>query len=198
MGIFAFFAVGALVEDPPWVKRMRAKIIDFDYAGLGLIALGLGSFQIMLDRGEDDDWFSSPMIMVAAILGTIGVLGAIWWLLVAKKPIVNLRVFANRNFAVGSVMIFGMGMILYSGTVLLPQLSQQRLGYTATLAGLVLSPGALSAGLNSTAVTLDQRVVRVCRWCRWWVASLRWCRAFISSPCREPAPTSPTAAATYR
>ncbi len=143
VGIFAFFAVGALVEDPPWVKRVRAKIIDFDYAGLGLIALGLGSLQIMLDRGEDDDWFSSRTIVVAAILGAIGILGAIWWLLVAKKPIVNIRVFANRNFAVGSVMIFGMGMILYSGTVLLPQLSQQRLGYTATLAGLVLSPGAL-------------------------------------------------------
>ena len=68
-------------------------------------------------------------------------LGAIGWLLTAKKPIVNLRVFANRNFAVGSVMIFCLGAILYSGSVLLPQLAQQRLGYTATLAGLVLSPG---------------------------------------------------------
>ncbi len=72
-------------------------------------------------------------------------MGAIGWLLTAKKPIVNLRVFANRNFAVGSVMIFAIGAILYSGSVLLPQLAQQRLGYTATLAGLVLSPGGASS-----------------------------------------------------
>ena len=142
VGIFAFFAVAALVEDPPWVQRARARIIDFDYIGLGLIGLGLGSMQIMLDRGEDDDWFSSPLICTCAALALVGILGAILWLLTAKKPIVNIRVFANRNFAVGSVMIFGLGAILYSGTVLIPQLAQQRLGYTATLAGLVLSPGA--------------------------------------------------------
>ncbi len=143
VGLFAFLAVAALVEDPPWVLRARASIRDFDYIGLGFIALGLGSLQIMLDRGEDDDWFSSPLIVVAAILAAIGILGAIGWLLTAKKPIVNLRVFANRNFAVGSVMIFALGAVLYSGGVLIPQLAQQRLGYTATLAGLVLSPGGL-------------------------------------------------------
>ena len=143
VGIFAFFAVAALVEDPPWVKRMRVSVREFDYPGLGLIALGLGSLQIMLDRGEDDDWFGSPLIVVCAGLAIVGIAGAIWWLLVAKKPIVNLRAFNNRNFAVGCVMIFGIGAILYSGAVLLPQLAQQRLGYTATLAGLVLSPGAL-------------------------------------------------------
>ena len=143
VGIFAFFAVTALVEDPPWVKRARAKLIDFDYIGLALIALGLGALQIMLDRGEDDDWFSSPLIVTCAVLGATGIMGAIGWLLTAKKPIVNLRVFANRNFAVGSVMIFAIGAILYSGAVLIPQLAQQRLGYTATLAGMVLSPGGL-------------------------------------------------------
>jgi DHA2 family multidrug resistance protein len=143
VGILAFFAVAALVEDPPWVLRVRAKLIDFDYLGLGLIALGLASLQIMLDRGEDEDWFGSPLIVVSAIFAGLGILGAIGWLLVARKPIVNIRVFADRNFAVGSVMIFGLGAILYSGSVLIPQLAQQRLGYTATLAGLVLSPGAV-------------------------------------------------------
>jgi DHA2 family multidrug resistance protein len=143
VGIFAFFAVAALVEDPPWVLRMKASVRDFDYIGLGLIALGLGSLQIMLDRGEDDDWFSSPLIVTCAFMAVLGIAGAIWWLLTAKKPIVNLRAFGNRNFAVGSVMIFGIGAILYSGAVLLPQLAQQRLGYTATLAGMVLSPGAI-------------------------------------------------------
>jgi DHA2 family multidrug resistance protein len=143
VGIFAFFAVAALVEDPPWVQRARSKLRDFDYVGLSLIALGFASLQIMLDRGEDDDWFGSPLIVVCGILAVLGIVGAIWWLLVAPKPIVNLRVYKNRNFAVGSVMIFGIGAILYSGTVLIPQLAQQRLGYTATLAGLVLSPGGI-------------------------------------------------------
>ena len=143
VGLFAFFAVAALVEDPPWVKRARASILDFDYIGISLIALGLGSLQIMLDRGEDDDWFSSPFIVAFAILAAVGILGATGWLLTSKKPVVNLRVFANRNFAVGSVMIFALGAVLYSGGVLIPQLAQQRLGYTATLAGLVLSPGGL-------------------------------------------------------
>ena len=85
VGIFAFFAVTALVEDPPWVLRVRAKLIDFDYIGLGLIALGLASLQIMLDRGEDDDWFSSPLIVTCAILGFCGLAGAVWWLLAVKK-----------------------------------------------------------------------------------------------------------------
>ena len=143
VGIFAFFAVTALVEDPPWVKRARASVRDFDYVGLGFIALGLGSLQIMLDRGEDDDWFGSPLIVTCAVLAVLGIVGAVLWLTTAKKPIVSLRVFGDRNFAVGSVMIFSIGAILYSGAVLIPQLAQQRLGYTATLAGLVLSPGAL-------------------------------------------------------
>ncbi len=142
VGALAFFSVLALVEDPPWVRRQRARFADFDWTGLTLITMGFGCMQIMLDRGEDDDWFSSPKIVMFAVLGAVGILGAIGWLLIAKKPIVNLRVFANRNFAVGSVMIVGIGAILYSGAVLLPQLAQQRLGYTATLAGLVLSPGA--------------------------------------------------------
>ena len=141
VGIFAFFAVTALVEDPPWVLRNRASVRDFDYVGLGLIALGLGSLQIMLDRGEDDDWFGSPLIVLAGVLAVAGLVGAVVWLLTVKKPIVSLRVFADRNFAVGALMIFGMGALLYSGSVLIPQLAQQRFGYTALLAGLVLSPG---------------------------------------------------------
>ena len=74
---------------------------------------------------------------------TVGIAGAIAWLLYTDKPVVNLRVFKDRNFAVGCVVIFSIGAILYSSAVLIPQLAQQVLGYTATLAGLLLSPGAL-------------------------------------------------------
>ncbi len=144
VGIAAFFAVAALVEDPPWVKREHEKgDWSVDYIGLGLIALGLGSLEVMLDRGEDADWFGSPMIVAFAILAVVGTIGAVVWLLSTKKPVVNLRALGDRNFAIGSVVVFGIGAILYSSAVLIPQLAQQRLGYTATWAGLVLSPGAL-------------------------------------------------------
>ncbi len=143
VGLVAFFAVTALVEDPPWVIRDAKRNKGVDYIGLGLIALGLGSLQVMLDRGEDEDWFASHFILTMAVLATIGILGAIAWLLYARNPVVNLRVFKDRNFAAGCIMISGFGAILYSSAVLIPQLAQQRLGYTAFLAGLVLSPGAL-------------------------------------------------------
>src|ERR1700730_7458452 len=143
VGLLALFAVAALVEDPPWVKRQKARIGDTDWIGLGLIALGLGCLQVMLDRGEDDDWFSSGFIRLMAIMAALGISGTIVWLTTTEKPIVRLSVFLDRNFAVGSVVIFGLGAVLYSGAVLLPQLAQQRLGYTALLAGMLLSPGAL-------------------------------------------------------
>ncbi len=143
IGVIAFFAVGALVEDPPWVKADRANRRGIDYIGVALIALGIGCLQIMLDRGEDDDWFADPTIRTFAILAAIGLIGAAVWLSVAKNPVVNLRVLRDRNFALGSVMIFMIGAILYSSAVLIPQLAQEQLGYTATLAGLILSPGAL-------------------------------------------------------
>ncbi len=143
VGLFAFFAVTALVEDPPWVIRSSQGRQSTDYIGLGLIALGLGSLQMMLDRGEDAGWFGSPFIRTVGILAALGISSAVAWLLYTAKPVVNLRVFADRNLAIGTVMIFGVGAVLYSSAVLVPQLAQQTLGYTALLAGLLLSPGAL-------------------------------------------------------
>ena len=140
VGIFGLLGVTALVDDPPWATKRRAPI---DVVGLSLITLGLGCLQVMMDRGEDDDWFGSPFIRLLALLSAIGVLGAIGWLLTAKRPVVNLRVFADRNFAVGVLLISAVGFALYSSAVLVPQYAQQVIGYTATLSGLVLSPGAL-------------------------------------------------------
>jgi DHA2 family multidrug resistance protein len=143
VGVFAFFAVARLVEEPPWVKRERSSLQEVDYLGLALITLGLGCLQIMLDRGEDLDWFGSPQIRFFAVGAVVGIIGAVVWLLYTDKPVVNIRVYGDRNFALGSVMIFAIGTILYSSAVLIPQLAQEYLGYTAYLAGLVLSPGAL-------------------------------------------------------
>jgi DHA2 family multidrug resistance protein len=108
-----------------------------------LLAIGLGCLQVMLDRGEDADWFSSPFIRVFGALAALGLSGAAVWLVYARKPVVRLTPLKDRNFALGCVAIACFAMVLYGSAVLIPQLAQQRLGYTATLAGLVLSPGAL-------------------------------------------------------
>jgi DHA2 family multidrug resistance protein len=140
VGIIAVFLVWILVEDPPWVKRERRGI---DAIGLGLIALGLGCLEVMMDRGEDDDWFGSSFIFTMALLATAGIVGSALWMSVAKNPIIKLEVFKDKNFSSGCVMIGAMGAILYASAVIIPQFAQQIIGYTATWAGLILSPGGL-------------------------------------------------------
>lgn len=141
VGIFAALAVSALVEDPPWARMRKTPI---DIIGLSLITIGLGCLEVMMDRGEDDDWFGSTFICVLAVLSVAGVLGAIGWLLTTKRPAVDLRVFKDRNFAIGTLLIGVVGIVLYASAVLVPQFAQQVIGYTATLAGLILSPGGLA------------------------------------------------------
>ncbi len=140
VGIGGLLAVAALVDDPPWARKRAASI---DLVGLSLITLGLGCLQVMMDRGEDEDWFGSSFIRILALLAVTGILGAIGWLLTTKRPVVDLRVFADRNFAIGSMLIGAVGFSLYSSAVLVPQYAQQVIGYTAMLAGLVLSPGGI-------------------------------------------------------
>jgi MFS transporter, DHA2 family, multidrug resistance protein len=143
IGVITTIAVMEFVEDPPWEQKKDRKELGLDFIGIGLIALGLGCLQVFLDRGEDDDWFKSGFITTFAILSAVGMVGAIFWLLYAKKPVVDVRVLKDKNFALGSICNVGFAAILYGSAVLVPQLAQQQLGYTATLAGLVLSPGAL-------------------------------------------------------
>jgi DHA2 family multidrug resistance protein len=141
VGVLAVFLVSILVEDPPWEKNKRSRGVD--YIGLSLITLGLGGLQIMMDRGEDVGWFESGFIWLMALIAFLGILGAIGWLLIARKPIVDLAVFKDRNFAAGCILIGAMGAILYASAVIIPQFAQQTLMYTATWAGLVLSPGGV-------------------------------------------------------
>ena len=157
VGIFALLAVAALVEDPPWARKQRASI---DVVGLSLITIGLGCLQVMMDRGEDDDWFGSPFIRILALLSVTGLLGAVGWLLTVKRPVVDLRVFGDRNFAIGALMIVTLGFTLYSSAVLVPQFAQQIIGYTATLSGLVLSPGAIGIILLIPLVNLAMKRIQ--------------------------------------
>jgi DHA2 family multidrug resistance protein len=149
IGLVTFFAVTALVEDPPWANVGEKRI---DAIGIGLLALGLGCLQITLDRGEDKDWLGSPFICVFAVLGLVGLVGATTWLLWTRRPVVDLRVLGDRNFGVGSLLIFAMAAVLYSSAVVIPQFVQIVLGYTAALAGYILSPGALLVALIIPAV----------------------------------------------
>ncbi|MGC6387408.1 DHA2 family efflux MFS transporter permease subunit [Ewingella sp. S1.OA.A_B6] len=142
VGLIALLAIYQLLEDPPWERKAKGKL-SIDYIGIGLIALGLGCLQVMMDRGEDENWFNSAFIVTFALLAITGIVGAIYWLLYAKKPVVDLRCLKDRNFAVAGLLMAGMSVILYGSSVIIPQLSQQQLGYTATLAGLVMSPGAI-------------------------------------------------------
>jgi DHA2 family multidrug resistance protein len=159
VGIAAIFAVIHLIEDPPWAKAQALHGIDI--TGISLITLGLGCLQVTLDRGEDEDWFGSPTIVITAVLAVIGLLGAVAWLLYARKPVINIRVMKDRNFAMASILMAAMAALLYGSAVLLPELAQEVLGYTATLAGLILSPGALLlVGLIPLVVFL-QKIVPV-------------------------------------
>ncbi|AFW00984.1 EmrB/QacA family drug resistance transporter [Gluconobacter oxydans] len=140
-GILTVMAVTAFVEDPPWEKQKREKI---DVIGISLITLGLGCLEVMVDRGEDDDWFGSNFIITMAVLGVIGVVGAIIWLCYAKDPLVKLTVLKDRNFATGMFLISMVGATLYASAIIVPQFAQQVLGYTATTSGLLLAPGGVA------------------------------------------------------
>jgi DHA2 family multidrug resistance protein len=153
VGLLTGFAVMSLVEDPPWLKKQAGKL-SIDYIGISLITLTFASFQIMLDRGEDADWFASGFVRTFAIMAAVGCAAAVGWLLYTPKPVVDIRVLKDRNFALGCGAIAVFATILYGSAVLIPQLAQQHLGYTATLAGLVLSPGAFAIILMIPIVSL--------------------------------------------
>ena len=141
VGIFAFLMVLRYVEDPPHAKAKGAMKVD--YWGLGLIGIGLGALQIMLDKGQQDDWFDSNFIVAMVALSVACLGGAILWLLRQEDPLVDLHLLRDRGFAMSCILIFVTGFVLYGGSTLLPLLLQSHFGYNATLAGLVLSPSAL-------------------------------------------------------
>ncbi|AYN87219.1 DHA2 family efflux MFS transporter permease subunit [Commensalibacter melissae] len=141
VGIITVFAVAMLVDDPPWARKRSERI---DYIGVSLITLGLGCLEVMVDRGENADWFGSVFICWLGFFSVIGIIGAIIWLLYTEKPVVDLKVFKDRNFAISSILMAGLGGCLYASAVIVPQFTQQIIGYTAFLSGLVLTPGGIA------------------------------------------------------
>ncbi len=144
VGILAYILTTRLVDDPPWIKPDRKHLLNMDYLGLAFLALAMGGLQIALDKGEENDWFSSNFIRFFAVMFVGGMIGLIWWELKKKDPLINLRIFKYKNFAICAFLMMLVGGVLNASTVLQPQFLQQLLGYTATNAGLALTAGGFS------------------------------------------------------
>jgi len=144
VGILAFFLVTRLVEDPPWIKPDKSRIRNMDYLGLAFLTLAMGGLQIMLDKGEENDWFSSNFIRFFGALFVFGMVGLIVREWNIKNPLINLKLFRFKNFAICCFLMMLVGGVLNANTVLQPQFTQQLLGYDATTAGLALTAGGVA------------------------------------------------------
>jgi DHA2 family multidrug resistance protein len=153
VGIAALFLAILLIEDPPYfVRKKLGPEFRIDYIGLGLIALGLGALQIVLDKGEREDWFDSHFIVMFTVICVVCLVSAVFWELRQKDPVIKLRMLKDRNFAVGVFMMYALGFCLYGSTVLLPLFLQNLMGYNALTSGLVLSPGGIITMLTMPLV----------------------------------------------
>ena len=142
VGILALFLVFTFVEDPPFLHRATLKENKIDYMGFGLLTIGVAFLQIVLDKGQEDDWFGSQFIVVLSVVSVICLLSLVMWELRVNKPILDFRLFANGNFATSCLMMFMVGAASFSTTVLVPQFLQALMGYSAQTAGMVLSAAA--------------------------------------------------------
>ena len=143
VGILSLLLTSRIVEDPPYLKRVRARLGSIDGIGLGLLALTIAALQIMLDKGQEDDWFSSHFIVGCAWVAAIGLIAFLYRELTTEHPIIDLSLYRKRNFAMTQLVMLLIGAALYSTTVMIPQFLQELLGYTATEAGFALSLGGL-------------------------------------------------------
>ena len=143
VAIISLILTHRLVEDPPYLKAARQTTGRVDWQGLVLLAVGIGALQVVLDKGEREDWFSSNFINIFLLTSVVCLATAFFWELHHENPVIDIRLFKHRNFAVSCMMMFMLGLALFGGTVLIPQMVQTLMGYTAQQAGEVLSPGAV-------------------------------------------------------
>ncbi|MDD4914743.1 MAG: DHA2 family efflux MFS transporter permease subunit [Methylococcales bacterium] len=142
IGILALTLVNRLVVDP---EHAKAKgLLSIDYIGLTLIVIGLGAMQVVLDKGQEDDWFDSRFILTFTAISVVSLIAATIWLLRQDDPVIDIRLMATRSFGMACLMIFFVGVALYASSTMLPLLVQSQFGYDATTAGLVLSPGGFA------------------------------------------------------
>jgi len=143
VGFVTWLLVRRFVEDPPYLQRLKRAGVKLDYVGIALLAVGVGALQILLDKGQEDDWFGSHFIIALILISTVCLISLVVWEWFEKAPIIDVRMFKNFNFASSNLMMFMLGVLLFSSLVLMPQFLQTLLGYTSELAGLALSAGGL-------------------------------------------------------
>jgi MFS transporter, DHA2 family, multidrug resistance protein len=143
VGILTLFLVYRFVEDPPYLARIKAAGVKLDYIGIALLTLGIGSLQVLLDKGQEDDWFGSRFITTLAVTAAVCLISMVIWEWRQRAPIVDVRLFKSFNFATSNLMMFTLGIVLFSSLVLMPLFLQTLMGYTAQVAGLAISAGGV-------------------------------------------------------
>jgi len=141
VGILSILLTSRLIQDPPYLRRRKLSETKIDYIGLGFVALGLGTLQVVLDKGQREDWFESQFIVILSAIAAASLLFVIFWEWQHKDPIIDLHLFKDRTFGISNLLMFMLGFALLGSTLLLPLFSQTLLGYTAEQAGLALMPG---------------------------------------------------------
>ncbi|HET9307454.1 MAG TPA: DHA2 family efflux MFS transporter permease subunit [Candidatus Sulfotelmatobacter sp.] len=144
VGILSILLTSRLIQDPPYFKRRKLSETHIDYIGLGFVALGLGALQVVLDKGQREDWFESHFILFLSLIAAASLIFVVIWEWRHKDPIIDLHLFRDRTFGVSNLLMFMLGFALLGSTLLLPLFSQTLLGYTAQEAGLALMPGGFT------------------------------------------------------
>jgi len=150
IGMVGLFMQQMFLEDPPYLKRVVGSRLDF--VGFGLMALGVGLLQIVLDKGQELDWFGSVWIRWGALGSVVFLALFVAWELRQKHPVANLRLLTNRNFGLGTAFIAVLGAVLYGTTALLPMLMQTLMGYPALQCGLAMTPRGLGSFVSMIVV----------------------------------------------
>ncbi len=150
IGIAGLLMQQAFVEDPPWIAKMKAAAVD--YIGFGLMAVGIGLLQIILDKGQEADWFGATWICWSTAVSAAALIAFVIWELREVHPIVNIRLMTNRNFALATLLISILGAVLYGSTALLPIFMQTLLGYPALQSGLAMTPRGVGSFLSMMVV----------------------------------------------
>ncbi len=143
ISLISLYMTNRFVEDPPYLKeeRIKARKVGIDYTGLGLVALGVGTLQMVLDKGQELDWFASHWVLGGTIIASIILMVWVWWEWRHPHPIVELKLLKRRNFATAMFSMLMLGSVLYGTTVLLPEFLQTLMGYSAQQAGECMALG---------------------------------------------------------
>jgi len=147
VGLAAAFLVTSFLHDPPGMRDAKAKV---DYAGVALLAVGLGCLQYVLEEGQQNDWFQDRTITTVTLISVVALAAVIYWQLTPRNrfPVVDLRVLNNRSLAMSVILLASVGFGLFGGVFLFPLFTQTVLGFSPTQTGLVLLPGGIMSGVG--------------------------------------------------